>query len=179
MALNVPIEQFTVFGVTPAMATKIDQQQAAVTAAKKQLRELQQQEADAAAAADGSSGSNGGSSGGESEGSVAMTEGVLRTLMRLKGRDRLNAARRLAKRAKQLMAEALDEDQANTWTSFMVGGTHTWPAMIYVCTCAHATASQAPVITCHNPFTPLEFLREWLGEGYVQDCLCPCTSLAI
>jgi hypothetical protein len=114
VSLNAPMEQFTMFGVSPDMGVKIEQQQAAVSAAKKQLRDLQQQEADD---------SNSGSSGGEkSEGGAegVMSESVMRTLMKLKGKDRLNAARRLARMAKKLLAEAQEQDQADTWTSFMV-----------------------------------------------------------
>lgn len=117
LALNVPVEQFSMFGVSASMSAKIEQQQAVVSAAKRELRQLQQQDADATAVP---SGSNGSSSGGESEGGGAVSENVLRTLLKLKGRDRLNAAKRLAKRAKKLLAEAQDEDQMNTWTSFMV-----------------------------------------------------------
>jgi hypothetical protein len=134
LALNVPVEQFATFGVSAGMGSKIEQQQAAVAAAKKQLAALQQADADASAASaasptyGGSSSSSGAESdgGGDSSGgdgaAGGVSEGVLRTLMKLKGRDRLNAARRLAKRAKKLLAEAQDEDQMNTWTSFMVRG---------------------------------------------------------
>lgn len=127
LSLNVPVEQFSTFGVSAGMAAKIEQQQAAVAAAKKKLAALQQADADASAAsaAAGSGSSSGGESDGGGDGSAgaaAVSEGVLRMLMKLKGRDRLQAARRLAKRAKKLLAEAQDEDQMNTWTSFMVRG---------------------------------------------------------
>lgn len=127
LALNVPVEQFSTFGVSAGMAGKIEQQQAVVAAAKKKLAALQQADADASASAaagpyGGSSSSGAESDGGGDGARAAVSEGVLRTLMKLKGRDRLNAARRLAKRAKKLLAEAQDEDQMNTWTSFMVGG---------------------------------------------------------
>lgn len=118
LALNVPVEQFSTFGVSAAMAGKIEQQQAAVSAVKKVLRQLQQQDAENSPGAP--DGGNGAGSEGESDGGGALSESVMRTLMKLKGKDRLAAARRLAKRAKKLLAESQDEGAMNTWTSFMV-----------------------------------------------------------
>jgi hypothetical protein len=127
LALNVPVEQFSTFGVSLAMAGKIEQQQAAVSAAKKALRQLQQQDAENSPGA--LDGGNGAGSGGESDDGSALSESVMRTLMKLKGKDRLAAARRLAKRAKKLLAESQDEDAMNTWTSFMVSAVTHYTAL--------------------------------------------------
>jgi hypothetical protein len=159
LQLNVPLESFGMLQLPEPAAARIAAAQAAVGASKKVLRQ-QQQEATAAADS-GSNGSGGGAGAGSSSDAAAAaaaaaltaagsssadTAAVLAMLSKLKGRDRVSAAKRLVKRARKLLAEAQEQEEVNTWNSFMVRCG--WAGRAWYRACAVARGQGCVALRC-------------------------------